>query len=76
MIFLEYSDLNEYIPNETGNYMLFLTDGNVITGYWDKNKMCFRNHKTHNTRIPDSNILYWAGIPSPTCLQDNLYKEL
>lgn len=76
MIILRYYDIRDDAPYTEGEYMVFMTDGTVKTGFWNKKNWAFMVNTCRGVYLPEEDIAYWANIPSLGALDDNLYKEL
>lgn len=76
MIFLYYYDLKEQAPYEEGQYLVFMNDGTVVTGFWSKETNAFMVDWCRGVYYPQEDIVFWADIPSIGKLETNLYKEL
>lgn len=76
MVFLHYSDINEFIPVEEGQYLLFINDGTVNTGFWSNETSAFMVDWCRGVYYPQEDIVFWAEIPSIRNLETNLHKEL
>lgn len=76
MIMLDYYDPEEYVPAEDGRYLLFMRDGQVVTGRWIAQSGCFFYIQPIFRMVAETDVAYWSQIPSLNALKFNLHKEM